>query len=65
MTGPLGIIKINVVDEVGVNANKPDDKTKMKTAEKEKGPEYISPSTPIDQRPVIRDKADLKKMYPE
>ena len=37
----------------------------MKTAEKEKGPEYISPSTPIDQRPVIRDKADLKKMYPE
>ena len=67
----LGIITINVVNEVEIadksekkKIDKPE-KKKTETAEKEKSPEYISPSTPFDQRPSIQDKADLRKMYPE
>ena len=51
----LGIIKINVIDEVT-----------EKSPTGEQVPDlYIHSSTPIEQRPPIRSKEDLKAMYPE
>ena len=55
----LGIIKINVIDEVTEKApphkQGPNSESNM----------YVDRAVPIEQRPAIQSKEDLKKMYPE
>ena len=53
----LGIVKF-----IDLNATS---KIKQNAASFSRGNLYVHPSTPIDKRPSIKNKADLKKMYPE
>ena len=51
----LGIITINVISEVSETVRKTSGNSNR----------YVDPSTPIEKRPAIRSKEDLKDMYPE
>ena len=54
----LGIVKINLDDKANI-ANVDIEKVA------ERSTEYIDSNVPIEERPPINCKEDLKKMYPE
>ena len=61
----LGIVKITVVNEL-LEVEEEDinlDEGSIPQCEKKK--EYIMPNVPISERPRIRGKEDLRRMYPE
>ena len=62
----LGIVKITVVNEVAESENEAREGSSDQVATGNSSKEgYIDPNVPIEDRPVINGKEDLKKMYPE
>ena len=62
----LGIVKITVIDEV----SKVEEVEKSSGEESEGNPSvrgngYINSNVPIEDRPLVRNKEDLRRMYPE
>ncbi len=64
----LGIVTINVIEEVSEVSEVEDTGTDSEGtggSSPSLDERYINPSVPIDDRPPIRDKEDLRRMYPE
>ena len=59
----LGIIKIDVVDEISADDEKGDDDEDESVVSVDA--KYVETNTHIQDRPAIKSKADLKVMYPE
>ena len=64
----LGIVKINVIDEVSENpveVSSAEENGKKRESVDKSQELYIDPIMPIAERPTINSKEDLRRMYPE